>query len=259
IYYYYVSDFNGCIYQDSAIVNGPDSPLKLNVTSESVTCYGKNDGKITTSFTGGTPPYINLWTSYDYSSNEQNLSSLESGIYYLNVHDKNGCLKDTMITIHEPAEITANYIVTNPSCIGNTDGTIELSVMGGYEPYIFDYQIGQLPDLNFDNGQFDAIALIYAHFPPNIKSEYHKILDRKLKKGGTVLFEAFGKNHLEYRKRNPDIGGPPDLDSLFSTDELKSDFGNYEILELVETEVELKEGLYHNGKGSVTRFIGRKK
>lgn len=122
-----------------------------------------------------------------------------------------------------------------------------------------DYRVGQLPELNFENDHFDAVALIYAHFPPNIKSEYHKILDKKLKKGGMIIFEAFGKNHLEYREKDPKIGGPPDLDSLFSTDELKSDFANYEILELVEKEIELKEGLYHNGKGSVTRFVGRKK
>lgn len=122
-----------------------------------------------------------------------------------------------------------------------------------------DYQVGQLPELNFKNDDFDAIALIYAHFPPNLKSEYHKILDKKLKRGGTIIFEAFGKNHLEYRKKNPRIGGPPNLESLFSIDELKFDFENYEILELVEKEVELKEGLYHNGKGSVTRFVGRKK
>ncbi len=122
-----------------------------------------------------------------------------------------------------------------------------------------DYQVGQLPDLDFENGKFDAIALIYAHFPPNIKSEYHKILDKKLKKGGTIIFEAFGKNHLKYRNENPKIGGPPDLESLFSTEELKLDFKNYEILHLEEKVVELSEGLYHNGKGSVTRFVGRKK
>jgi len=122
-----------------------------------------------------------------------------------------------------------------------------------------DYKVGQLPDLDFENEQFDAIALIYAHFPSNIKSEYHKILDKKLKKGGIVIFEAFGKNHLKYRNENPKVGGPPDLDSLFSTEELKSDFKNYEILKLEEKEIELNEGLYHNGKGSVTRFVGRKK
>jgi hypothetical protein len=46
---------------------------------------------------------------------------------------------------------------------------------------------------------------------------------------------------------------------LFSMDELKSDFVNYEIIELMEKEIELSEGLFHNGKGSVIRFVGRKK
>lgn len=120
------------------------------------------------------------------------------------------------------------------------------------------YQVGELPDLDYKNEQFDALALIYAHFPPHLKSEYHKLLNKKLKRGGIVIFEAFGKNNLEYRNMNPKIGGPPNLDSLFSPEELKSDFDNYDILELIESEIELNEGLYHNGKGSVTRFIGRK-
>ena len=46
---------------------------------------------------------------------------------------------------------------------------------------------------------------------------------------------------------------------LFSIDELKSDFVNYEIIELEEKEIELNEGVFHNGKGSVVRFVGRKK
>lgn len=121
-----------------------------------------------------------------------------------------------------------------------------------------DYQIGQLPNLNFQKNDFDVVALIYAHFPPSIKSEYHKLLSQKLKSGGILILEAFGKNHLSYQHKNPKVGGPSNIDSLFSTDELRADFNNYEILELVEKEVELCEGIYHNGKGSVTRFFGRK-
>ncbi len=122
-----------------------------------------------------------------------------------------------------------------------------------------DYQVGLLPELDFKNESFDVIALIYAHFPPSIRSEYLQILNKKLKKSGTILFEAFGKNHLEYRDKNPKVGGPPDFDSLFSTHDLKVYFQNYEILQLEESEVELSEGLYHNGLGSVTRFVGRKR
>lgn len=122
-----------------------------------------------------------------------------------------------------------------------------------------DYQVGELDSLNFKSEQFDAIALIYAHFPASIKSQYHKTFDKYLKKGGIVIFEAFSKKHLDYIAANEKVGGPKDIESLFSTDEIKSDFANYEIMELVETEIELNEGIFHNGKGSVIRFVGRKK
>lgn len=122
-----------------------------------------------------------------------------------------------------------------------------------------DYQVGQLPDLNYEAEQFDAIALIYAHFPVDNKSDYHKRLDKLLRKGGIVIFEAFGKNHLKYRTENPKVGGPRDLASLFSAEEIEADFGDYEIIELEEKVIDLSEGLFHNGKGSVVRFVGRKK
>ncbi|MEM8900536.1 MAG: class I SAM-dependent methyltransferase [Bacteroidota bacterium] len=122
-----------------------------------------------------------------------------------------------------------------------------------------DYKVGELADLGFGPASFDAIALIYAHFPPPIKSAYHQLLHTYLKPGGHVIFEAFGKNHLPYREKNPKIGGPPNLEALFSVEELQADFPDYEITELAEVEVELKEGLYHNGLGSVVRFVGKKK
>ena len=122
-----------------------------------------------------------------------------------------------------------------------------------------DYQVGELQTLTFNTGQFDAIALIYAHFPAGIKSFYHKTLDNYLRKGGLVIFEAFSKRHLDYIAKNENVGGPKEIEMLFSIDEIKSDFANYEIIELEEKEIELKEGLFHNGEGSVIRFVGRKK
>lgn len=122
-----------------------------------------------------------------------------------------------------------------------------------------DYQIGELQGLGYSDEQFDAIALIYAHFPAEIKSSIHQTLDRYLRRGGVIIFEAFSKNHLEYLARNEKVGGPKELDMLFSIDEIKSDFANYEIIALEEKEIELSEGLFHNGQGSVIRFVGQKK
>lgn len=121
------------------------------------------------------------------------------------------------------------------------------------------YQVGELQTLNYTPEQFDAIALIYAHFPADIKSLYHKALDKYLRKNGVIIFEAFSKRHLDYIAKNENVGGPKEIEMLFSIEEIKSDFANYEVIELEEKEIELKEGLFHNGKGSVIRFVGQKK
>lgn len=122
-----------------------------------------------------------------------------------------------------------------------------------------DYQVGELQAINYAPGQFDAIALIYAHFPADIRSSYHKAFDRWLRKGGIIILEGFSKKHISYNYKNEKVGGPKDIAMLFSADEIKADFANYTLEELVEKEVELHEGSCHNGLGSVIRFTGRKK
>src|SRR5258706_5948286 len=68
-----------------------------------------------------------------------------------------------------------------------------------------DYQVGELQTLKYNKEQFDAIALIYAHFPADIKSLYHKMLDTYLRKSGLVIFEAFSKRHIDYISRSEKV------------------------------------------------------
>lgn len=122
-----------------------------------------------------------------------------------------------------------------------------------------DYTVGEFQDVRYAPGQFDAIALIYAHFDANLKPAYHKMLDTYLKPGGIIIFEAYSKKHLAYNMVNERAGGPRDIGMLYSTDEIMTDFNNYDILELTELVIEQDEGLYHFGKGWVIRFKGRKR
>ena len=121
-----------------------------------------------------------------------------------------------------------------------------------------DYYVGDLGELSFEKESFDAIGLIYAHFAAEKKSTIHRELTNYLKPGGIIIFEAFSKRHLQLNSVNPKVGGPKDINMLFSVEEIKADFANYEISILEETEILLDEGSYHIGKGSVIRFVGRK-
>lgn len=122
-----------------------------------------------------------------------------------------------------------------------------------------EYIVGDLEHLGFEKETFDAIGLVYAHFSAEMKSVFHKKLNSYLKTGGIIIFEAFSKRQLHFKKLNPKVGGPEDVNMLYSKEEIMTDFDNYEVLMLEEKEIVLNEGKYHIGKGSVVRFVGRKK
>jgi ubiquinone/menaquinone biosynthesis C-methylase UbiE len=120
------------------------------------------------------------------------------------------------------------------------------------------YLLGELDKLMLKPKSFDVIGLIFAHFPSNLKLKYHEKIIDLLKVNGIIIFEAFSKKHLEFNKINPKAGGPKDIDSLFSLDEIKKCFHGFEIIKLKEEKKVLNEGAYHIGKSSVIEFIGRK-
>ncbi len=121
-----------------------------------------------------------------------------------------------------------------------------------------EYLVGQLPDLDYQAASFDALILIFAHFPASIKSEYHQKLVKLLKPGGVVIFEAYSKDHLAFRTANPAVGGPANIEDLFSIEELQHDFEGFSFDFITEEMIQLHEGLYHQGTGCVIHFMAKK-
>ncbi len=121
------------------------------------------------------------------------------------------------------------------------------------------YEVGEMFDLDIVDQHFDAAALIFAHFPPPLLSKYHQKIVDLIVPNGMIILEGFSKNHLKFREINPNVGGPNKIEMLFSKESIQNDFTDFDIIQLEEVEVELKEGEFHNGTGSVIRFIGKKK
>lgn len=120
------------------------------------------------------------------------------------------------------------------------------------------YKISDMEHISYPENSFDALALVYAHFPLENRREYHKKLSSFLKKGGLLVLEGFSKKHLENQKRNPKAGGPKNAEMLYDLNELKSDFEKFDFTECYEAETNLTEGVYHVGKASVIRIFATK-
>ncbi|MBI1222134.1 MAG: methyltransferase domain-containing protein [Bacteroidetes bacterium] len=119
-----------------------------------------------------------------------------------------------------------------------------------------DYRVGELAQMDYPEEYFDALLLVFAHFPEKLRKDYHHRLIKFLKKGGVLIIEGFSKEHLEYSAANPKSGGPKDIGMLYSEDEIRSDFQSFNVRILSTEVVELQEGLFHQGTSSLIRFVG---
>lgn len=118
----------------------------------------------------------------------------------------------------------------------------------------FEYLIANIQDYNLvGNGPWDAIGLIYAHFPPELRVSIHHKCTKALKKDGRVILEAFNRKQLGRLS-----GGPQDIDLLYSKIMLEEDFDGLEMLEATESTTFLSEGEGHAGLAEVVRFLLKK-
>ncbi len=132
------------------------------------------------------------------------------------------------------------------------------SALANENKVTINYQVGDLNSIVYKPEMFDVIGLTYAHFTTDSIADCHRKLITYLRKGGIVIFEAFSKNHIKYNSENKGAGCPKNPDMLFTVEDIINDFEGFEIIELLEKEVYLNEGAYHQGLGAVIRFTGRK-
>lgn len=107
-------------------------------------------------------------------------------------------------------------------------------------------------------GSFDAVVLVYVHFPPDIRGEVHQRLLGGLRKGGLLILEAFHPSQIGRAS-----GGPKDVAMLFTLAMLRTDLASvagvtFAELFGAESEVLLDEGPGHQGAAMVTRLVAQR-
>ena len=142
-----VTDKNLCQQTITSTLITP-APIMITAKVDSISCFGKTDGKLTISLSGGvmfdkTPAYLTTWkrTNLDgtvdvLEANATTLSGLSQGTYTVTVTDLNGISANAVFTLKEPSllkatvsKIAANYCASSPK------GEITLIAEGGRMPY----------------------------------------------------------------------------------------------------------------------------
>ena len=177
-----ISDSVNCLVSGTFTLTQP-LQLTYNLSSSDIICFGNNNGNAEIQVSGGTLPYTYLWNgSNNFSSNNQNLDSLISGIYFIDVNDSNGCTLQDSIEIEEPQLLSSTIELTDPLCYNSNDGTILINILGGISPYTSSYGL-----LNPTNISSDSIIylnlgpnndILYVYDANNCENQFEIILDQ---------------------------------------------------------------------------------
>jgi len=115
------------------------------------------------------------------------------------------------------------------------------------------YQVGDALDIQYEPNSFDAVVSIYAHFPPEIRTQIHQKISTWIKPNGFFILEAFNPLQLNYTS-----GGPKDAAMLYTMEMMEGDFSGLKTKHLAYQKIELKEGKLHDGTAEVIRFLAKK-
>ncbi len=136
-----IKDANGCT--QSSVVNLPSSSAIniSNIVIQNPPCFGQTNGSITTTASGGNPPL-----EYTVNTNPYQLSNvinnLGPGNYILKVKDASGCIKDSVVFLSAPGQISFSNLLALPSYCNQGNGSINTSAFGGTSPYQFKLNAG---------------------------------------------------------------------------------------------------------------------
>ena len=122
----------------SGISVAEPTAITVNVSTSGVLCSGQSTGSATANVTGGSGVYTYSWNTTPPLTT-QTINSLTAGTYNVNVTDANGCTGSGSGVVSTANPVQANLVVSNVSCNGGNNGSINNTVSGGTSPYSYSW------------------------------------------------------------------------------------------------------------------------
>ena len=139
-----IDNISGCSVNGAYVVSAP-SPVSNSGIISNVNCFGGSTGGINITPLGGTPPYSYVWTNSlgNTVSTVQDLSSVSSGTYAVQITDNNGCSLSNSYQVTQPNQMLNNSaVLSNVTCYSGSNGSIDLQAWGGTAPYTYLWTTG---------------------------------------------------------------------------------------------------------------------
>jgi hypothetical protein len=95
---------------------------------------GSNSGAVNITVSGGNPGYTYSWSN---SATTQNLTSLNAGAFIVTVTDNTNCTATASAIVSQSGSMTITPNVTNVTCNGLSNGSINVTVSGGTPAYSY--------------------------------------------------------------------------------------------------------------------------
>jgi len=135
-----VKDANGCLATQNVQVSQPSPLVFTSVTATGVKCQGEKNGTITAVGNGGTPPYNYVCTkdSVNFITTTNGvITGLDSGTYYIQLTDNNGCLITTSIVVPPATPDSFTVVADSATCNGNDGAVVVTPVFFQNAPFTY--------------------------------------------------------------------------------------------------------------------------
>lgn len=137
------------VYGTDGTCNGNTATLNLSAPSSAVTFTinentspkcGEATGQLEVTNLSGGSTYDFQWTTGETSSI---LDSISGGVYEVTVTANTGCSASDAYSLASTGAPSLSSIPTEPTCYGDNDGEIDLTITGGTSPYNVKWLTGQ--------------------------------------------------------------------------------------------------------------------
>ncbi len=141
VYTVIVTDSDNCSATETVTINEPAEALAIQELGIVEATCGNANGSVDIDVSGGTSPYTYNWSN---GTTSQDVANLTPGVISVTVTDANDCKSSQNFNVSEPDALQIDSAVpSDVLCNGGSDGSIEVSVMGGNPPYTYSWTSGQ--------------------------------------------------------------------------------------------------------------------